>query len=214
MSAATHTRQLRREKELEIMPKIVDHGERRAEVLEATWRVIRSRGLEAATVREIAKEAGVSNGVLAHYFADKNEILVQAHRLAYDRVFRRVELKVGSDVGIEALRTTLYAALPMDDDRRVEAIIDISYIGRAMNDPKLKAVRKESAATARSWWLSALHAADAAGQLAPGIDLELLADELLVFIDGVSLQAALFPELMPTELQKRLADSLIDRIAA
>lgn len=196
------------------MPKIVDHGERRTEVLEATWRVIRSRGLEAATVREIAKEAGFSNGVLAHYFTDKDDILVQAHRLAYDRVFRRVERKVGDSVGIEALRTMLYEALPMDDDRLVEAVIDISYIGRALNDPKLKLVRQESARIAREWWLASLTVADTEGQLAAGTDLELLADQLLVFIDGVSLQAAVFPELMTTELQKKLADSLIERISA
>jgi AcrR family transcriptional regulator len=195
------------------MPKIVDHGERRAEVLEATWRVISSRGLEAATVREIAKEAGVSNGVLAHYFTDKDDILVQAHRLAYDRVFRRVGLKVADTVGIEVLRTMLYEALPMDDERLVEAVIDISYVGRAMYDPKLRAVREESAIVAREWWLTALAAAHAEGHLATGIDLELLVDELLTFIDGTSLQAAVFPALMTRDLQRRLADSIIDRIA-
>ena len=36
------------------MPKIVDHAERRREVLDATWRVIGREGLEAATVRRIA----------------------------------------------------------------------------------------------------------------------------------------------------------------
>jgi AcrR family transcriptional regulator len=195
------------------MPKIVDHGERRAEVLEATWRVIKTRGIEAATVREIAREAGVSNGVLAHYFTDKDDILVQAHRLAYDRVFKRVEVQLGEVAGIAALRMTLYEALPMDEDRRVEAIIDVSYIGRALNDPKLKQVRKESAKAARAWWLAALNAANAGGHLAAGIDLDLLVDEILVFIDGVSLQSVIFPELMTTALQKSLADALIERIA-
>jgi AcrR family transcriptional regulator len=196
------------------MPKIVDHGERRAEVLEATWRVIKTRGLQAATVREIAREAGFSNGVLAHYFTDKDDILVQAHRLAYDRVFTRVGVQIGDLVGIEALRTMLYEALPMDEDRRVEAIIDVSYVGRALNDPKLKRVRKESAVVARSWWLAALNAAQAGDYLAPAINVELLVDEILVFIDGISLQSAVFPEMMTTELQKELADALISRISA
>ena len=64
------------------MPKIVDHAERRREVLDATWRVIGREGLEAATVRRIAAEAGCSIGVLAHYFQDKEDILISAHQLA------------------------------------------------------------------------------------------------------------------------------------
>jgi len=196
------------------MPKIVDHEERRAEVLEATWRVIATRGLDAATVRQIAKEAGVSSGVLAHYFTDKDDILVQAHRLAYDRVFRRVEEKVGRFAGIEALRATLYETLPMDENRRIEAIIDVSYIGRALNDPRLKLVRQESARVAREWWLGVLTATAAGGHLAVDTDLGLLVDQILVFIDGVSLQSVVFPELMTPELQKQLADDLIARIEA
>ena len=196
------------------MPKIVDHEERRAEVLEATWRVIATRGLDAATVRQIAKEAGVSSGVLAHYFADKDDILVQAHRLAYDRVFRRVEEKIGRSTGIEALRATLYETLPMDENRRIEAIIDVSYIGRALNDPRLKLVRQESARVAREWWLGVLTATAAGGHLAVDTDLGLLVDQILVFIDGVSLQSVVFPELMSPELQKQLADDLIARIEA
>ncbi|MDY7526802.1 MULTISPECIES: TetR/AcrR family transcriptional regulator [unclassified Cryobacterium] len=196
------------------MPKIVDHEERRAEVLEATWRVIATRGLDAATVRQIAKEAGVSSGVLAHYFADKDDILVQAHRLAYDRVFRRVEEKIGRSTGIEALRATLYETLPMDENRRIEAVIDISYIGRALNDPRLKLVRQESAQVARDWWLGVLTSTAAGGHLAVDTNLGLLVDQILVFIDGISLQSVLFPDLMTPELQKQLADDLIARIRA
>ena len=196
------------------MPKIVDHEERRAEVLDATWRVIATRGLDAATVRQIAKEAGVSSGVLAHYFADKDDILVQAHRLAYDRVFRRVEEKIGRSTGIEALRATLYETLPMDENRRIEAVIDINYIGRALNDPRLKLVRQESAQVARGWWLGVLTSTAAGGHLAVDTNLELLVDQILVFIDGISLQSVLFPDLMTPELQKRLADDLIARIRA
>jgi AcrR family transcriptional regulator len=196
------------------MPKIVDHEERRAEVLEATWRVIATLGLDAATVRQIAKEAGVSSGVLAHYFTDKDDILVQAHRLAYDRVFRRVEEKIGRSTGIEALRATLYETLPMDENRRIEAVIDISYIGRALNDPRLKLVRQESAQVARDWWLGVLTSTAAGGHLAVDTNLGLLVDQILVFIDGISLQSVLFPDLMTPELQKQLADDLIARIRA
>ena len=57
------------------MPKIVDHDERREEILQAAIRVIDSVGLDNTTTRAIALESGYSNGVLSHYFQDKDDIL-------------------------------------------------------------------------------------------------------------------------------------------
>ena len=51
------------------MPKIVDHDERREEILSAAIRVIDSVGLDNTTTRAIALESGYSNGVLSHYFS-------------------------------------------------------------------------------------------------------------------------------------------------
>jgi AcrR family transcriptional regulator len=196
------------------VPKIVNHEERRAEVLEATWRVISAQGVEGATVREIAKEAKVSNGVLAHYFTNKDEIIVQAHRLAYDRVFARASASTAQLHGIETLRRMLYEALPLDEESRVEALIDVSFISRALTNERLRDVRGESMRVARDWWLEALSNAASEGQLTAGIDLELLADEVLVFIDGVSVRAVLYPDSMPPETQRRLADAFLARVAA
>ena len=42
------------------MPKIVDHDQRRIELVDATWRIIARLGIESATMREIALEAGLS----------------------------------------------------------------------------------------------------------------------------------------------------------
>ena len=69
------------------MPKIVDHELRRQELLAATWRVIARTGIVGVTTREIAREAGFSTGVLAHYFADKEDILAAALRLSHQQVY-------------------------------------------------------------------------------------------------------------------------------
>ncbi|HEX7824382.1 MAG TPA: TetR family transcriptional regulator, partial [Mycobacterium sp.] len=103
------------------MPKIVDHDERRIEVLDATWRVIGRFGLEATTVRRIAEEAGYSQGVLAHYFHDKSDILISAHKLAYSRTRARIAVVTAGRVGLDALRLAMLEALPLDDERYLEA---------------------------------------------------------------------------------------------
>src|SRR5688500_17625286 len=102
------------------MPKIVDHDERRREVLSAATAVIVRDGIDAATSRAIAKEAGYSNGVLAHYFADKDEILLSALRDSHRRIRARITERVGDARGLAALREVLMDNLPLDEERAQE----------------------------------------------------------------------------------------------
>ena len=78
------------------MPKIVDHEARRKELAEAAWRVIRREGLEGASVRNVAKEAGMSLGSLRHYFATQSELLAFSMRMVGERVKERIK-KTGND---------------------------------------------------------------------------------------------------------------------
>jgi Uncharacterized protein conserved in bacteria len=57
------------------VPKVVDPAERRRELAEAVWRVIRRDGLEQASVRNVAREADLSMGSLRHYFATQSELM-------------------------------------------------------------------------------------------------------------------------------------------
>lgn len=59
------------------MPKIVDHQSRRVALLERCFDLFAHRGFAAVTMREIAKEVGVSTGTLYHYFKTKEDILHQ-----------------------------------------------------------------------------------------------------------------------------------------
>jgi len=78
------------------MPRIVDHEERRAEVAAAVWRIVSRDGLEAATVRRVAAETGMSTSVVSHYFAGKDELVTEyLHRFDPDvmpGVFDRTDL--------------------------------------------------------------------------------------------------------------------------
>ncbi|MFQ6320347.1 TetR/AcrR family transcriptional regulator [Bacillus halotolerans] len=72
------------------MPKQIDHEKRRKHIAEATWRVILERGMEGASVRNIAKEAGLSLGALRHYFSTQDELLVFAMKLVKEKVTDRI----------------------------------------------------------------------------------------------------------------------------
>ncbi|WP_062519170.1 TetR/AcrR family transcriptional regulator [Demequina silvatica] len=191
------------------MPKIVDHDQRRREILEAAWRVIAEQGIGAATVREIANEAGCSNGILSHYFASKDEILISAHKLAFHRVSERAAAANNGTNGAGALRQALYEALPLDKERHIEAVMDVSFWSQALANPRLNAVRRESVAESRLWWLAMLEDARSAGELTADVPDGVLCDEIMALIDGVSVQAVMYPEDMTPERQRTIADGFL-----
>lgn len=57
------------------MPKIIDHDQRRRDIIEVAKRLILQGGFEAATMRSLATEAGFANGALKHYFPGKESII-------------------------------------------------------------------------------------------------------------------------------------------
>lgn len=56
------------------MPKQVDHEKYRKELLEKSFDCFAERGYGTVTMRELAKNAGVSTGTLYHYFPGKKEL--------------------------------------------------------------------------------------------------------------------------------------------
>ena len=114
------------------MPKIVDHEERREEVIAAVWRVIARDGLESSTIRAMAKETGASAGVLAHYFEDKDDILTYALKLSHRRIRERQNSKLNGLTGLEALKALVLDNLPLDEERELETRLEISYWARSL----------------------------------------------------------------------------------
>lgn len=195
------------------MPKTVDHQQRRAEISAATWRVIERGGIPAVTLRSVAVEAGVSLGVLAHYFSSKEDIVLDAHRAAYDRALERVVLRTNGTHGLTALRAALLEALPLDPERLVEAKVDIALVGLVPTDEVLRATRAESAATLRRLVLGCLAEARAHGELGDGVDDTRVADECTVLIDGGSVLGLLDrDDPSVSERLTALVDALVHRI--
>lgn len=78
------------------MPKKVDHEARRMELAEALWRLTRAHGWEAISLRKVAAEAGVSMGMVQHYFTTKDEMLSFAMEMISDDVKARIQARVAA----------------------------------------------------------------------------------------------------------------------
>ncbi|MBV9317334.1 MAG: TetR/AcrR family transcriptional regulator [Gammaproteobacteria bacterium] len=118
------------------MPKIVDHQQRREQIALIACRVVARYGFEQATIVRIARAAGCTTGMIAHYFATKQEIIVAALRL----ILRRIEERLTQAEGAADLLTLLAEALPIDETRYIECAVWIAFWGQVPSDKRLKRI--------------------------------------------------------------------------
>ena len=116
------------------MPKIVDHNERRDQIALVACRVVAENGFDQATIVRIAREAGYTTGMVAHYFDTKQDIIIAALRLILRRIEERLT-KPSTD-----LLTLLSEALPIDEQRFIENAFWSAFWGQVSADKKLKRI--------------------------------------------------------------------------
>ncbi|WP_458114292.1 TetR/AcrR family transcriptional regulator [Arthrobacter sp. R1-13] len=173
------------------MPKIVDHDERRLELVDATWRIIARLGIEGATMREIALEAGFANGALKPYFPTKDTLLEFAFGHVFNRTNQRIAAVTEGKTGLSALRAFCLEVLPLDEERVNEARIVIPFWQKAINDPQKAEIHQKS----MEEWLAAIrqYLAEAreAGDVSAAVDDDTVASQLLNMLLGAQIGAAL-----------------------
>src|SRR5580658_6254903 len=121
------------------MPKIVDHAQRRDEIALVACRVVAERGFEQASMVRIAREAGYTTGMLAHYFDSKQDIIIAALRLILRRIDERLSgpLQAGSRPDLLEL---VVEALPVDAHRRTECAFWTTFWGQVIADRRMKRI--------------------------------------------------------------------------
>jgi AcrR family transcriptional regulator len=168
------------------MPKIVDHKARRLELSEVAARLIASGGLEAATIREIAKASGYSKGVVEHYFDNKEELISGALAWANRCYEQRVEEATAGLSGLAALKNRIEATLPMDEIIRVEWRVRLVFWSMAAIYPELREQQARRLQMAVEFYDQDIVAAIAAGEVPDQDDTTAQARHLLNMTTGIS----------------------------
>jgi AcrR family transcriptional regulator len=123
------------------MPKKVDRQARRTLIADALMRVAADRGLEAVSLRHVATEAGVSAGMVQHYFRTKDEMMAFALDVVRDRNQARVTEvtgRLGDDPPARLLLRALIAALlPLDDDSRDDGRVALAFLAYTTVRPEI-----------------------------------------------------------------------------
>lgn len=173
------------------MPKVGMPDIRKPQLVNATMAVIERVGLHAASISLISKEAGVSTGIINHYFGGKHSLLEETMR----EILRRLSMSV----------TTSLSQIPRNNHQvRINAIIMSNFDGYQAENKVAK--------TWLAFWSYAMHDAqlgrlqrinekrllshlkiELKGLLPPS-QAELVAHGIASLIDGIWLRGTLNPK--------------------
>jgi len=192
------------------MPKIVDHTERKTHIAEATWRVIMKQGMEGASVRNIANEAGLSLGALRHYFSTQQELLAFAMNLVKDRAAARIHTVAMQDLPPkDKVIKMLLELLPTDDHKMAEMEVWFAFTFHRKQSGERFDAQHDGILVITSYMLDYL---DEHHLLNKELDKQLESERLYGLLDGLALHALLEPGRLGRERIVRVLTYHIDSI--
>ena len=77
---------------------------------EATMRVIARKGMTAATMQEIADEAGVAKGTIYLYFRDRDELVEKTFESAMTQLSAQIDSALEKDIPFDEKLRSIFAA--------------------------------------------------------------------------------------------------------
>lgn len=171
------------------MPKRVDHEERRRRIAEAVWGITALRGLEAVSLRDVAAEAGVSMGMVQHYFKTKERMILFACEYMVELAEQGArELLAGSldpDAPRSVIRSVFVQTLPLEEEQRVGTGVWLAFLTRAVVDPDLAAFVRRAWAGTHELVAGQLRSAQMSGEISAELEPNREAMALISLVDGL-----------------------------
>ncbi|MHC0037627.1 TetR/AcrR family transcriptional regulator [Pseudoneobacillus sp. C159] len=184
------------------MPKIVNHDKQKEKVAEAAWRVIRREGLEGASVRKIAEEAGISPGSMRHYFPTQSDLLLYSMNLVTERVKKRVQRIEFTGDPVHDAQLLLFELLPIDEEKSVEMEVWLIFNIKALSDSSLQNLVEQLYLETKQAITYIIDTFINQGLTKNNINRETEIQTLYALIDGLTLQAIMRPQQVTPEIIK------------
>ncbi|GCB57531.1 MULTISPECIES: TetR/AcrR family transcriptional regulator [Rhodococcus] len=119
----------------------LDPAQRRAQLIDLGARMLAERPLEQISVEDIADQAGVSRGLLFHYFASKSEFHLAIVRHSSEQMLQRTEPSQSDDPML-TLRSVLASYVDYVTENRNTYVSLLR--GTASGDPQMREVFEQT----------------------------------------------------------------------
>lgn len=183
-------------------PKDPENEEKRREqIAEATIRLLTRGSYDRMTLSAVAREAGVSKGLLSYYFTGKDDLILEAMRLYHRTQAALILALVQSEQPVEAkLRLLVEAAFPSRQSVLDEVRFQVELFSFAKSRPEAWEQIAGAYRTFRSACQSVLDVGVKEGVVAAE-DAEWLYLFIHALVDGLTFQIGVDPDLDLTALK-------------
>ncbi len=184
--------------------------ERRAQIVEAFYRCITRDGLQKASTRQVAKEAGVQPSILHHYFKDRDEMIEELVRSIVDKIAARYLAEISRHKNPETRfnkAIEFFFGPEMINDEHAGFFYDCW--AEAKRNEKVRDSFRKLYLRFREAIIELLIETN----MAPGLSstqMQELASMAIAIQDGVSLQRDMDPENVSLKKMSRLTKRLIE----
>jgi len=188
---------------------------RRRQILDAAKRCFIRKGLDATTMRDVAKDASLSLGGIYFHFASKEEIFRAICNETYGTVLRRWKETPPEQFQsvrdrVLALRDANLELIESDPDYfRLALVLN----GAAVVDEELKSVKREHHAGFVSFIADALQDGIASGELISH-DTRCIAEAIVALFDGFYLRRAIDADIQPRSSASAAIDLILNGLSA
>jgi AcrR family transcriptional regulator len=169
-------------------PRRLD-GEKAQRIVEAMRASVGRRGAAGSTFDHVAKEAGVSRGLLHYYFGSKEQLLVEVVRhdceLRIEAMDERLARADSADAMVQALVSQLEAFV--QDEPATQAVV-YEMLSASRHSEEIRSELAELYRRWRAHLAEALREKDKEGVISLQADAESVASVLFALGDGMGIQ--------------------------
>ncbi|MER9677006.1 TetR/AcrR family transcriptional regulator [Mesorhizobium sp. M0208] len=165
------------------MPKKIDIEETRLRIAKAAGKAIAAKGISAVTMIDIANAAGVTTGMITHYFEGKADIIAAALRIP----FLNIESKIARLLkkGERDLATLLDVSIPASKLHADDSAIWVNFWGVIAADAEYRKLNRTLHLEGRKIYDHVIRAAWPESEQWPPEIFETVLRSIITFIFGL-----------------------------
>ncbi|NDV78248.1 TetR/AcrR family transcriptional regulator [Dysgonomonas sp. 511] len=172
-------------------------------ILQKTFNLLLIKGFDAVSISDIQEASGLSRGLLYHYFRNKEELFIQVTEKYFLEIFdfnlgktKNYNLSGFTDFICRRFRKiekTIMNIASQSANKADVTILNYHFLSYQVihRDVQFRARYRATLEKEKAGWQQALHNSISAGEIKPGIDVEVAANQLYTLTNGVWFQVVL-----------------------
>jgi AcrR family transcriptional regulator len=170
-------------------------GDKAQRIIAAMRASVATRGAAASTFDHVAREAGVSRGLLHYYFGSKERLLVEVCRHDCERRIRTLEERLAGADSVDAIVAELVHGLEefLEDEPGTQAVV-YELLSASRHSEEIRGELAELYRRWRAHLAEVLREKQRQGVVRLGAEPETVASVLFALGDGIGIQVVSEPE--------------------